>query len=250
MRCGWSRAEGSRRARRKSDLRPPRSELLERGLHGGLGRRVERARRLVEEDDRRVLEEAARDRDALLLAAAQPQPALADDGLPLLLEALHHLEHLQSEGRRECALGVGRATTRVLALGSPTPARPPPPPRARRLAPGRPYAMLSSIDALKSTVSLGHADRAAERRLRHQQMSWPSMSTRPAFARRTGIAAGRSSTCRPLGPTIASSSPAPRTRAAQPLTARSGTRTRRRQIRAARRAQRRRGGAAARAARR
>ena len=169
-RCGWSRAEGSRRARRKSDLRPPRAELLERGLHGGLGRRVERARRLVEEDDRRVLEEAARDRDALLLAAAQPQPALADDGLPLLLEALHHLEHLQSEGRRECALGGAGAPRRACSLSAP------PHLRARRR--GLELGATRARPAVRDVVLdrrveehgvLGHdADRAAERRLRHQ----------------------------------------------------------------------------------
>ena len=43
-----------------------------------LGAAVERAGRLVEHQDRRVLEQGAGDRDALLLAARQLEPALAD----------------------------------------------------------------------------------------------------------------------------------------------------------------------------
>ncbi len=51
-------------------------EPLERGANvvGGLG--IERARRLVEDEDGRVLEDRARDRDALPLAARQEAPAL------------------------------------------------------------------------------------------------------------------------------------------------------------------------------
>ncbi len=40
--------------------------------------RVERRGRLVEDQDRRVLEDRARDRDALPLAAGEPHAALAD----------------------------------------------------------------------------------------------------------------------------------------------------------------------------
>ena len=46
----------------------------------GLGAAVERAGRLVEDQDRRILEQGPRDRDALLLAARQLEPALADLG--------------------------------------------------------------------------------------------------------------------------------------------------------------------------
>ena len=67
-------------------VRPWRS-AVERALDAGLGLHVERAGRLVEDQDRRVLEDGAGDGDALALAARQRGAALADDegvaaGLP------------------------------------------------------------------------------------------------------------------------------------------------------------------------
>ena len=56
-------------------------DLVERRLQLALGRGVERARRLVEDQDRRVLEERAGDRQALALAAGERAAALADDGV-------------------------------------------------------------------------------------------------------------------------------------------------------------------------
>jgi hypothetical protein len=53
-------------------------DVAQRGLDLLLGAGVERAGRLVEDQDARVLEDGARDRDALLLAARELQPALAD----------------------------------------------------------------------------------------------------------------------------------------------------------------------------
>ena len=58
----------------------------ERVLDQALGFGVERARRLVEDQDRRVLEQRARDRDALALAAREQRAAFAD----LAVEALRH----------------------------------------------------------------------------------------------------------------------------------------------------------------
>ena len=52
--------------------------LVERGLHLALGCGVERARRLVEDQDRRILQQRARDREALALAAGERAAALAD----------------------------------------------------------------------------------------------------------------------------------------------------------------------------
>ena len=46
--------------------------------------RVDRRRRLVEDQDRRVLEERARDGDALALAAGELRAALAELGLVAL----------------------------------------------------------------------------------------------------------------------------------------------------------------------
>jgi hypothetical protein len=52
-------------------------DFRQRALDFALGAGVERAGRFVEQQDRRVLQDGARDRDALLLAARQLQPALA-----------------------------------------------------------------------------------------------------------------------------------------------------------------------------
>jgi len=48
--------------------------------------RIERRRRLVEHEDRGVLEDRARDRDALLLAARELEPPLPDRRLVALRE--------------------------------------------------------------------------------------------------------------------------------------------------------------------
>ena len=53
-------------------------QRIERGLHLALRFRVERRGRLVEDQQRRVLEERARDGDALALAARQAHAVLAD----------------------------------------------------------------------------------------------------------------------------------------------------------------------------
>ena len=55
-----------------------RDDAVERLLDRLLGAAVERAGRFVEHQDRRVLEQGPGDRDALLLAARQLEPALAD----------------------------------------------------------------------------------------------------------------------------------------------------------------------------
>jgi hypothetical protein len=61
--------------------RPALQRLLQRRLHQPLGLGVEVGGRLVEDHDRRVLEQHAGDRQPLLLAAGQPVAALADDGV-------------------------------------------------------------------------------------------------------------------------------------------------------------------------
>ena len=62
-----------------SVVRPTR-DAVELGLDRLFRLRIERRRRFVEDQDRRVLQQRARDRDALLLAAGQLQAALADFG--------------------------------------------------------------------------------------------------------------------------------------------------------------------------
>ena len=54
------------------------AEMLDRLLHLALGFGIERGGRLVEQDDRRVLEQGARNGDALALAAGQLRAVLAD----------------------------------------------------------------------------------------------------------------------------------------------------------------------------
>ena len=61
------------------DRRAPLGQPLELGLDGRLGLRVERARRLVEDQHRRVAQDRPRDRHPLLLAAREAVAALADD---------------------------------------------------------------------------------------------------------------------------------------------------------------------------
>jgi hypothetical protein len=77
-----------RQAVRNDDGGATTLDRLERAEDRRLGAAVQGAGRLVEDQDRRVLEQRARDRDPLFLAARQFQPALADPcriafGLPL-----------------------------------------------------------------------------------------------------------------------------------------------------------------------
>jgi len=64
---------------RDRDRRPAPDEPGQGVLDLGLGLGVDRARRLVEDQDARVLEEGPRDRDPLPLAARELGPPLADD---------------------------------------------------------------------------------------------------------------------------------------------------------------------------
>src|SRR3954451_8004623 len=57
------------------------SNALELALDGLLGARIECGSRLVEHEDRRILEDRARDGHALLLTARKLQTTLADLGL-------------------------------------------------------------------------------------------------------------------------------------------------------------------------
>ena len=63
---------------RDHDRGAPLAQFGDRLLHVALGFGVERRGRLVEQDDRRVLDQRARDRDALALAAGKLQAVLAD----------------------------------------------------------------------------------------------------------------------------------------------------------------------------
>src|SRR6185312_5796281 len=65
---------------------------LERVQDRRLGLRVDRAQRIVEQEDRRLPRERARERDALPLAARELNAALADDGVELLREIERFLQ--------------------------------------------------------------------------------------------------------------------------------------------------------------
>ena len=69
-----------RQAMRDRDHGAPAHQPAERLADRLLGFAVERGGRLVEQQDRRVLQEGARDRDALALSARQLDAAVADHG--------------------------------------------------------------------------------------------------------------------------------------------------------------------------
>src|SRR5260221_7187266 len=64
---------------RDDEHRSPAADLLHALLDDALALVIERARRLVENEDARIGDERARDRQPLLLAAREAAAALADD---------------------------------------------------------------------------------------------------------------------------------------------------------------------------
>ena len=72
-------ADHARQAVREDQRRAALHQPVERLLDHGLVLGVDGGERLVEDQDRRVPQERARDREALALAAGEPRPALADD---------------------------------------------------------------------------------------------------------------------------------------------------------------------------
>ena len=70
--------DDGREAMGDDDRGPARGDALQGLLDRRLGPAVEGAGRLVEDQDRRVLEQGSGDRDALLLAAGKLEAALAD----------------------------------------------------------------------------------------------------------------------------------------------------------------------------
>ena len=97
-----------------------RHQRLERLLDARLRRRVERAGRLVEDQDRRVLEQRAGDGQALALAARQGRAALADQGVVALRLAHDEVVRLGERGRL-LDLGlrrIGPADPQVVADGA------------------------------------------------------------------------------------------------------------------------------------
>jgi hypothetical protein len=93
------------------DRRPALREAVERLLDESLGLGVERAGRLVEDQDRRVAEDRASDRDPLLLAAGEAVAALADDRVVSLRQARDQVVDAGRLGGR-LELLVGRVRLR------------------------------------------------------------------------------------------------------------------------------------------
>ena len=86
-------------------------QFLQRGLHQGLGFGIERRSGLVEQQQRRVAQDRARDGDALALAARQRDAALAELGLETARQAA---DEFGGMGELGGALDFG-----VLASGRP-----------------------------------------------------------------------------------------------------------------------------------
>ena len=89
------------------DRRPAAHRLAQAVADLRLGRRVDRRGRVVEDQDARVDDERARDRDALALAAGERDPALADHRVVAVRQRLDELVRLR-EARRALDLLVGR----------------------------------------------------------------------------------------------------------------------------------------------
>ena len=92
---------------RDDERRPPGAQRLQAVLDHCFALAVEARRRLVEDQDLRVGENRARDRDALPLAARQPDAALADDRVVALLEALDELVAVRDAAHRSDLLARG-----------------------------------------------------------------------------------------------------------------------------------------------
>ncbi len=89
------------------DRRPPAQRVVEGALDRDLRLRVEVRRRFVEDHDRGVLEEDARDREALLLSTRHAIAALADDGVEPVRERGDDVPDAR-RAQRGLELGVGR----------------------------------------------------------------------------------------------------------------------------------------------
>src|SRR6476661_5857616 len=82
------RVDDRREPVRNHDGRPALGYLLERILDRLFGAAVERARRFIQHQDRRILEQCPRNCHALLLAAGKLEAALADHGFIMIRQSL------------------------------------------------------------------------------------------------------------------------------------------------------------------
>ena len=110
-------ARDGREPVRDGDHGLARHQRAEARLDRGLDLAVERGGRLVEHQDRRVLEDHARDRDALALAAGELHAALADLGV-VAAPAVPVLQ-VEDELVRMRELRGARSISASVALGRP-----------------------------------------------------------------------------------------------------------------------------------
>src|SRR5215213_7389380 len=130
---------------RDDERRAAAHQPRDRRLDEALGFRIERARRLIEEQDRRVLEKGAGERDALALAAGQAVAAVADLG-------------------RVALAAAGLAASMI----------------ASSLAPGRPKAMFArTVSSNRTTSWLTTAILARSEARVASRTSVPSIRTAP-----------------------------------------------------------------------
>ena len=102
------RANNRLQAVRDDDRGAAGLESLQRLLHLALGFGVQRRRRLVEQQDRRVLENRARDGDALALAAGELRALFADVGVVAVGELQDEVVSMRL-ARRRLDLVIGGA---------------------------------------------------------------------------------------------------------------------------------------------
>ena len=104
-----------RLAMRDEQRGPVRHHPTERIVNRGLDPSVDRARRVVEDQDARVIENRARERDPLTLPAREREPALTDRGVISPRQLLDELVCLRGSGSGDDLLvrGVGMSVRDV-----------------------------------------------------------------------------------------------------------------------------------------
>ena len=105
---------------RDDDRRPPAHDLAQPGADLRLGRRVDRRGRVVEDEDSRIDEQRARDRDPLSLPARERDPALADDRVVAVRQLLDELVRLRRARGRLDGLVPARPAARTRCCRAPT----------------------------------------------------------------------------------------------------------------------------------
>ena len=88
-----------RQAMRNDERRAIARQLRKRRLDAPLGVGIERRGGLIQNQDRRILQDRARDRDALPLAAREQRAAIAHQGVEPLRQLVGKLHHVGGSRR-------------------------------------------------------------------------------------------------------------------------------------------------------